>query len=256
MINGRECIGIVLSGGVGTRVKGVDTPKQYIEVNGKTIIEYTLTTVAGNKYIDRIVVVCNKEYEKLIGNIYTKIINNIKNDKLDLYNNEMIDYTNCFLKKEIIYASPGENRQFSILNGLKILEGKISDNSYVAIIDAARPKMSDDILNRCFENMTGYDGVLPVLPMKDTVYMSDDGKKITSLLDRNKILAGQAPEVFEYKKYLDANVFLSKDEIMNINGSSEVAVKFGMNIAVIEGDEKNYKITTNDDLERFKEEFI
>ena len=95
---------------------------------------------------------------------------------------------------------------------------------------------------------------MPVLPMKDTVYMSSDGKKIDSLIDRSTVYAGQAPEVFVLDKYIQANKLLLPDRILSINGSSEPAVMAGMNIALVNGDENNYKITTKADLERFIEE--
>ncbi len=89
--------------------------------------------------------------------------------------------------------------------------------------------------------------------MKDTVYTSTNGKTITSLLDRSQIFAGQAPELFRLGIYLEANRRLLPDQILRINGSTEPAVLAGMDIAMIPGDEGNFKITTKTDLERFLE---
>ena len=89
--------------------------------------------------------------------------------------------------------------------------------------------------------------------MKDTVYLCEDGNSVSGLLDRSKIYAGQSPEVFVFSKYLEANENLSPDIIFSINGSSEPAVLAGMDIAVIRGDEDNFKITTENDLKRFEE---
>ena len=101
--------------------------------------------------------------------------------------------------------------------------------------------------------MDGHDGVLPVLPMKDTVYLSRDGKCVSSLLNRQEIFAGQAPELFVLGKYYEANEQLLPQKILQVNGSTEPAVLAGMDIAMIPGDEGNYKITTKVDLERFRE---
>ena len=98
----------------------------------------------------------------------------------------------------------------------------------------------------------GYDGVLPVLPMKDTVYLSEDGKEISSLLDRKQIFAGQAPEAFRLGSYCRANQALMPDRILTINGSTEVAVMAGMKVHMIPGDERNFKITTAEDFQRFE----
>ena len=87
--------------------------------------------------------------------------------------------------------------------------------------------------------------------MKDTVYFSEEGKTIDALINRSKIYAGQAPEAFQLGKYYKATVELLPVEIFNINGSTEVAIKAGMDVVMIPGDERNFKITTKADLERF-----
>lgn len=71
--------------------------------------------------------------------------------------------------------------------------------------------------------------------MKDTVYYSDNGNTITSLIRRENVYAGQAPELFRLKPYIQANESLMPDDIMNINGSSEPAVMAGMDIVMIPG---------------------
>lgn len=110
--------------------------------------------------------------------------------------------------KVVILAGglPGENRQLSIYSGLCRLK-EVSDvkDAIVLIQDAARPNTSLDTISRCFALAEDEDGAMPVLPMKDTVYASEDGVHISGLLDRKTIFAGQAPESFRLKKYLVAN---------------------------------------------------
>lgn len=77
--------------------------------------------------------------------------------------------------------------------------------------------------------------------------------RISSLLERSRVFAGQAPELFVLGKYYEANRQLLPDSIYKINGSTEPAVMAGMDIAMILGDERNFKITTAADLERFQE---
>lgn len=108
------------------------------------------------------------------------------------------------------------------------------------------------VCDYCLDAAEEHDGVIPVIPMKDTVYSSTDGKQITALLDRSKIYAGQAPEVFKLGVYYAVNIRLLPDRILNINGSTEPAVMAGLDVAMIPGDEGNFKITTRADLERFQ----
>ena len=112
--------------------------------------------------------------------------------------------------------------------------------------------LSAEIIADCLDGALDHDGAMPVLPMKDTVYYSRSGNVVDRLLDRSTIYAGQAPEVFLLGRYYEANRSLLPGRIWEINGSTEPAVLAGMDIAMIPGDEKNFKITTMADLERFR----
>ena len=87
--------------------------------------------------------------------------------------------------------------------------------------------------------------------LKQKISINAENAQIQQVLEQ--IFAGQAPEAFRFGKYLRANEALLPDKIFTINGSSEPAVMAGMRIALIEGEESNFKITTKADLERFCE---
>lgn len=227
-------IGVILSGGTGTRV-GSNIPKQYIEVNGKPIISYCMEQIF--EATDKVIIVASKEWEDYI-------LAAIQNMTIEPWCKD----------KFAGFAGPGENRQLSIYNALQRSKEFASFDDAVIIHDAARPFVTREMIERCFEKLSECDGVLPVLPMKDTVYMSENGDRITSLLDRQKLFAGQAPEAFIFGKYLSANERLLSNDILKINGSTEPAILSGMEIAMIPGDEHNYKITSAADLEKFKKE--
>lgn len=234
-------IALILSGGTGLRV-GSSIPKQYIEVGGKPVITYCLKALYGHEAVDAIWVVAESEWQG-------KILSWLK-----MYGLE------GSIKG---FSLPGQNRQLSILNGLEDISAWAHADDVVMIHDAARPCLSELMISDCYNSIKGHDGVLPVLPMKDTVYLSEDGKGVSSLLDRKKIFAGQAPEVFVLGKYLEANRLLLEKEvvledgtrqsaILSINGSTEPAILAGLDVVMIPGDERNFKITTKEDLERFR----
>lgn len=246
-------IAIILSGGTGTRL-GADIPKQYIEVNGRTIISYCLECFEACEDIDVIQVVADSAWQETIAEErFTKIIG---------------------------FSKPGETRQLSIVSGLEDVKAYISckrnnriecdmgngiendiedekdstmDNHTVIIHDAARPLVSEKLLKRLIDATASHQGAMPVLPMKDTVYYSKDGQSIDSLLERKCIFAGQAPEAFKLGAYYNANRKLSEDEMLKINGSTEPAILAGMDVVMVDGEENNFKITTREDLERFKQ---
>lgn len=224
-------IALILSGGIGTRL-GSDIPKQYIKVNNKMIISYCLKTFFESARVDAVQIVADGRWQAEIKETMEKIDG---------------------IGKFIGFSEPGKTRQLSIYNGLCDIRKNVPDeNVFVIIHDAARPLITNKLIDECFDNVIGHDGVIPVLPMKDTVYASEDGKVITSLLDRHQIFAGQSPEVFELNKYIKANEALMPDKILTINGSTEPAVLYGMDVAMIPGDEANFKITTREDIERFE----
>lgn len=223
-------IALLLSGGTGTRL-GSDVPKQYIEVGGRPVISYCMERLSLHDRIDAIQIVADPAWGEQIG------------EWLAVYDPK---------KKCRGFSAPGENRQISILHGLEDIRRYSSDWDYVIIHDAARPFLPDDLIQGCLDALEEHDGVLPVLPMKDTVYASEDGKTVSSLLNRSQIFAGQAPEAFRMGAYYEANRRLLPAQILKINGSTEPAIMAGMDIAMIPGEESNFKITTREDLERFR----
>lgn len=235
-------IAIILSGGTGTRL-GSQIPKQYIEIADKPIISCCLKAVADSSLIDAICIVAAEEWKDYI-------------------------ITKCNVDtKELLWALPGRNRQESIYHGLLCVKDYCDSKGMqrtemrdaintVFIHDAARPNLTVDMIEEYYAMLSGYDGVLPVLPMKDTVYLSDNQTSVSQLLPREKIYAGQAPEIFVFDKYYLANKMLLPERILEINGSTEPAILAKMNIRMVPGTENNYKITTTADLERFQTERI
>ena len=224
-------IAILLSGGTGSRVGG-EIPKQYIPVNGKMIIEYSLDALICHKDIDGILIVAHDNYRDRIDKAY--------------HGND------SFALKFMGYVMPGENRQLSIWNALECIGA--DDEVNVFIHDAARPVLTETMITDYIDAIEGHDGVLPVLPMKDSIYISRDGSSISGIADRQQLYSGQAPEVFVCGKYYNAVKRLLPKEILHITGSAAPAVMAGMDIAMVKGEQRNIKITTAEDLEEFRME--
>ena len=220
---------IILAGGIGSRM-GVDRPKQFLMVREKPIISYCFDIFQKHDRIDKIVVVVSDEWKKFVE-----------------------EYAEKFgVTKLCGFAPAGKTRQHSIYNGLKCIERNAPDTEIVIVHDAARPLVSDQIISDCIDGATEFDGAMPVISVKDTVYQSTDGKQIGQLLKRSELFAGQAPESFKFRKYLDIHNQVSDEEIGNTAGSSEIAYRHGMEIRMVKGSERNLKITTIEDLETFE----
>lgn len=217
---------LVLSGGKGTRLIS-EVPKQYLKVRGQMIVSHTIRKLSAVNEIDAVRVVADEYWRETLAA-------------------ELKDVT-----KLSGFSEPGENRQLSILNGLRDMKQCLSDDDVVIIQDAVRPLTSDELMRGLLQAVSRHDGAVPVLPMKDTVYLSDDGASLTGRLERDRVLAGQAPEAFIFGKYLAAMEALAKEELLRLSGSAEPALLAGMDIVTVPGDERNFKITTNEDLDRF-----
>lgn len=234
---------LLLSGGTGSRItSGVS--KQYIRAGGRMLITYALEPLLKSRLIDWVVIVADFRWKE-------PILEDAAQAGMDV-------------RKIAGFALPGSSRQQSIQNGMKEIirwrgdtwghdDGISSFADTIFIHDAARPFLKEGLIERCFQALSDHEGVMPVLPMKDTVYRSESGTRIDSILERNQIYAGQAPELFILEKYYRANQALLPEQLMKVSGSAEPAVLAGMDIAMIPGDEGNFKVTTDIDLCRFRE---
>lgn len=246
---------VLLSGGVGLRM-GADMPKQYIRVSGRMLVTYCLETLLNHPMIEGVQVVAEEEWREAI-------LEDARESGLSV-------------EKIIGFSKPGAERQSSIFHALTDLrermggvfcgaaggaaksegpdDGSALIRDAVLIHDAVRPNVTEEQVTACFQALHKHDGAMPVLPMKDTVYLSGDGKRVSELLDRERVFAGQAPEAFVFDKYYAANLRLVPEGMGRIRGSTEPAVLAGMDVAMIPGDENNYKITTKADLRYFRKQ--
>lgn len=223
-------IALILAGGTGSRFGG-DIPKQYLEVKGKPVISYCLRTFLQHEKIDGIQIVADEEWHSFI-------------------EKNTCQESGC--SKLQGFSMPGVNRQLSIWNGLQDIRKYACGEDVVIVHDAVRPLVSERIITDCLETCREHDGALTVIPVKDTVYYGRDGR-VDSLLERERLMAGQAPEAFRLGLYYRANERLLPDEILKINGSTEPAFLAGMNIGCVVGEERNFKVTTREDLMRFQQ---
>ena len=223
--------GIILSGGIGSRMNLNGTPKQYVIVDGKPILIYTVEQFEKCEKIGRIIIVAADEW-----------IPQIKE--------WLVQY---HITKFAGFAPAGETRQRSIMNGLDAAKKfNPEDTAIAALHDAARPLVSPKLIGDLVDGASEYGGCLPVLPLTDTVYQTLDGKVISQLLDRDTLFIGQTPEVFRLNEYHRINHSISLEELDTYRGAAQLAHQYGMKVHLIPGEYTNLKLTIPSDLQKFK----
>lgn len=222
-------IAVVLAGGSGSRMGMVDRPKQFIDLYGKPVIIHTLEAFEINEGIDAVCVVCVKEWQ----------------DDLSLW---LKEYD---IRKVRRIAEAGASRQLSSLNALDAIRDFCSDDDYVIIHDAARPLVSQKIINENIAKVREYGACDTVIPAHDTVIRSLDGEMLESIPQRKELYLGQTPQSFRYsivRKAYDDYFALPEDKRPVMTDDCGLVLNSGVEIGIAMGDKLNMKITTMEDL--------
>ncbi|MEW6280617.1 MAG: 2-C-methyl-D-erythritol 4-phosphate cytidylyltransferase [Candidatus Eremiobacterota bacterium] len=138
----------------------------------------------------------------------------------------------------------GAERQESIFHAIRALEAAPDD--VLAIHDAARPFLTHALLARLLDALSDWDGVLPVVPVKDTIKSVRCGG-VEQTLPREQLVAAQTPQVFSYSVIYQAHAEAARQGYLGTDDCSLVEWRGGR-IGVVEGDYRNLKVTTPEDL--------
>lgn len=213
---------IIPAAGVGKRMES-DMPKQYLTLNGKTIIEHTLDVFDKHDSISDIVVAISK------GDEYWSSLN-------------------INLSKPLHAANGGRERCDSVLNALTFIENKVSDNDWVLVHDAARPCLRNEDLTLLLDTLKEHEvGGILAIPVRDTMKRSTDENVITGTVERENLWHALTPQMFRFSMIKDAlETALNKNEVITDEASAiELA---GYQPVLVEGHADNLKITRPEDL--------
>lgn len=213
---------IVLAGGSGSRMNS-DIPKQYIEIEGKPLLAYSLIIMEESTFIDEIILVARE------------------ND-IDFCRNEIVKKFD--LKKVAQVVKGGSERYWSVLEGLRVASGE-----FVWIHDGARPCFSNELLQRLNEDADIFKATIAAVPSKDTVKIIENGY-VTATPDRSNVWQVQTPQVFLKEELIRAydNMMKASDGL-NITDDAMIMESFGnRKIHATIGEYTNIKVTTPEDI--------
>lgn len=207
-----------------------DIPKQFLTINERPIIIYTLEAFQNHPEIDAIACVC-----------------------LDGWENVLKAYADQFnVTKLNLIVRGGDTGQASIRNGVFELEKIYKPDDIVLIHDGIRPMVSAEIISDCIVTTRKYGCAHPVSPCTSAMIETKDGITADSHYPRDNIKIGQSPVGFKLKKICEVQRHALEVGITNSIGPGILMMELGEPIHLCMGSEKNIKITTVEDIEIFK----
>lgn len=214
---------IILAGGAGERFGG-DIPKQFVKIAGKTIIEHTIVQVEKSEAIDSVIIVIHKSFYD--------------------YMNELI-LKNHFTKvKKIVIG--GKTRQESSFAGICACD---EDTDNVLLHDAIRPFVSEKIIEDIVKALEIYGAVDVAIKCADTIIQIDEKRLISDIPKRKYLMRGQTPQGFKKAIIEEAYRRFFKEKNLEVTDDCGIVKYYGLSdIYVVDGNERNLKITYQEDI--------
>lgn len=222
-------IALLTAAGGSTRMKQ-DIPKQFIHIDNKPIIIYTLEVFQQHPSIDKIVVVTLESWIDVL-KAYAKQFN---------------------ISKLEWIVKGGETGQESIFLGVKEISRQCSDDDAVMIHDGNRPLVSSEIISDSLATFKKYGSAVAAIPCTEAVFESDDAVSSVISIPRERLLRTQTPHTYQLGALLMAHKEAIDKNIENTAASCVLMQALGKEVYFSKGSERNIKITTMDDIPIFQ----
>lgn len=222
---------LIIAGGVGKRM-GMDIPKQFIMVDGKPIIIYTLESFQAHPDVDQILVVCKEGWDETLWGY----VHQYKLDKV----------------KWIIKG--GTLGQYSINNGVQFLKDHCDDDDIVVIHDGIRPLVDELVLSDVIVKAKEYGNAVTSMPYNEQIFVKKTEETTTQYIDRNTLRRVSTPQAYQFGKLSWAYDKAVAEDIGMTDSSytNTMMVDLGETLHFAAGSDKNIKLTTTGDLHMFK----
>ena len=228
-MEGSNVFGVVLAGGIGTRMGNVEKPKQFMEIGGKPIIIHTIEKFVLNPQFEKILVLSPKQWIKHTEDLIKKYIPAAGN---------------------IVVISGGATRNETIMNSIKYIEeqGRLNENTIIVTHDSVRPFVTHRILEENIKYAKEFGACDTVIPATDTIVESKDHQLISTIPDRSTMYQGQTPQSFKAVYLRELYEGLNEEEKKILTDACKIAVIKGEKVHLVEGEVSNIKITYPYDL--------
>lgn len=222
-------IALLTAAGSGSRMHQ-DIPKQFLHINNKPIIIYTMEAFEHNPQIDAMIVITLESWKDFIW-AYAKQFN---------------------ITKLKWVVSGGASGQESIYNGLMKLKENCKETDVILVHDGNRPLITNDIIANSLSVFSKFGSAVAAIPCTEAVFKSTDGFFSTISIPREKLFRTQTPHTYTLGKLLWAHEQAKEKNITNSTATCTLMQKLGETIYLSKGSEKNFKLTTLEDIDIFR----
>lgn len=212
---------IIVAAGSGKRM-GSSIPKQFLELDGRPVLSYTIETFDTSADIDEIIIVTNPDNT---GYVKSEI-------------------AAPFKKVKAVIAG-GSERQYSVYNGLSAVSQGCDT---VLIHDGVRPFVTHESIRRITEKTREYGCCVLGMPVKDTIKLCSAEGIVQTTPDRSLLWQAQTPQAFKYDIILDAHKQAAADGFLGTDDSM-LTERMGYKTYMVEGSYENIKLTTPEDMD-------
>ena len=213
----RRCGAVIVAAGSASRMGGID--KVMAPLGGEPMIVKTVRAFQECDAIREIVVVTREDLIRPITSLLSG------------------------MDKVIAVVAGGASRQESVHLGLNTLSSKVE---LAAIHDGARPLVSYEVIDRTVRAANTYGAAAPGIPVKDTIKQVQGGV-VTETPDRERLRAVQTPQAFDFD-LLRGALKKAREEVAQVTDDCSAVERMGFSVKIVEGDERNIKVTTPTDL--------
>ena len=221
--------GVVLAGGIGSRMGNVEKPKQFMEVGGKPIIIHTIEKFVVQPQFERIIVLSPKAWLNYTKDVIRKYIG--EKDKIDV-------------------IEGGKTRNDTIMNAISHIEKTygLDEETVIVTHDSVRPFVTHRILEENIRYAKEMGACDTVIPATDTIVESLDHEIISNIPDRSCMYQGQTPQSFKAWKLRSVFEALTSQEKEILTDACKILVLKGEKVHLVQGEVSNIKITYPHDL--------
>ncbi len=221
--------GVVLAGGVGSRMGNIGKPKQYLLIGDKPILIHTLEKFYMQSEFEKVLVLCPAEWLNHTKNLIKKYVKDTD---------------------RVVVLQGGDTRNETIMNAIDYIEeqGHLDEDTIIVTHDSVRPFVTQRILEENIRYAKEYGACDTAVAATDTIVCSEDNVIISDIPERRKMYQGQTPQTFKALKLKNLYHALSEEEKALLTDAAKIFVMKGEKVHIVDGEVFNIKITYPYDL--------